>query len=179
MAQVECPVCNSGQKVEWVGTILSRESTTTSGFTLGYNPVMGFTPGVLMANTKPQYLSQFIPPLKPGVPTISKFFKRFIIVDLIGAIITTTLWVHPTFDAGYFTTVFMSLILFIVPAMILTALIFWIEYLQNKTRRTRWRTAYQILWYSRYCSHDDVIYSDDVVGRPNEFINRVFFNVYH
>jgi hypothetical protein len=86
----------------------------------------------------------------------------------------TVAWFAPTSGVAWFFSAYLSLMVSLPLAVFSTVVSETIHYLISRAKRRFWEFAHKKLWYSLYCSRDNVIFSNLYVAPPQEYINYIF-----
>ena len=176
-----CPVCNSDDSVECVGSIVYNGVTETHTTGVSYNPIIAgepFTVSNFESTTVSPLASALMPLTMPGRPFVAFFVLYFILPSLVwtGVIVAQ----NPDFHVNPVVAVFAYLLN--MPwgfwyGVQLGMVIFAVHVLLTLPWIPSWKKKeYHFLNESYYCYRDGVAFDSEVSGAPEVFRRYAYFS---
>ena len=174
MNEPVCPICKQTDSLDWVGSILQRGTMHTNGFNVMYIPTDGIAPGISMSTSMTDFTAQFVAPRKFGVPTAKSILLSLLLWAILLTVVVTEVWFHPTSAVAWVMSAYLSLLVSLPLTIVATIISESIRYGISRARRMFWQFAHKKLWYSLYCSRDNIIFSNVYAAPPQEYIDYLF-----
>lgn len=174
MNEIVCPVCGQNDQLNWVGNILDRGTSQTVTSGIAFTP-QGFAPMMLGSMTQDGFTQRFSPPRKFGIPTFFGVLGSLALGIVAWDLIINIGFFQTPFGWGWFVTAVLSLA-GAIPLGVLTAIVLEIiKFVAGGGKRRFWNWAYNKLWYSVYCSRDNMVFADGYCAPPQQYVQHLFY----
>ena len=176
-----CPICNSDDSVDCIGSIVYNGVTTTYTDGVSYNPIIAgepFTVSNFESTTVSPLARALMPLTMPGRPLVAFFGLYIILSGLIwtGGIVAEDPDLHVNPVVAFFAYLlsmpwglwYGAQLGLVISAVHLLIVVPWIPLWKKK--------EYHFLNESYYCYRDNVAFDSDVSGAPESFRNYAYFS---
>jgi hypothetical protein len=174
MDYIQCPVCGEQRSLDYVGNILDKGTTHSSGMgmTFGVGAV-GIAPTVMNTASMSDFSARFAPPARPGIPTPGLLLKLALFWILLTTLVLARTMFGP-YDQYLLIKMSLTLIFAVPITLVAIPVNAYILYLVTSRARRGWLWSLNRLRNAVYCPFDNLVFDTQVAAYPRDYVDYVF-----